>query len=63
MTSHELAAILLSGPDETVAFWMYTGGNDERSEVISAVLEDDEYEGRAVVLYTYAKENILQTHS
>lgn len=51
MTSHELAKILLDSPDETVAFWKYTGGYTELMEVEDVTISIDPYP--TVVLHTY----------
>lgn len=40
MTSHELAAKLLSVPATEVGFLVYTGGDDEFKEVQQAMLID-----------------------
>jgi hypothetical protein len=53
MTSHELAAILLAGPNEVVGYYKYMGGEDEFRDIKSVVQEDDAYTGKAIVLHTY----------
>lgn len=53
MTSHELAALLLSKPDEAVYISVYTGGNDELMEVEDIVVYQDDYTFPKLVLQVY----------
>jgi hypothetical protein len=52
MTAHELAKLLLLGPDEEVAIWEYMGGDDELREIMSINSESEDNQGK-VVLLTY----------
>jgi len=54
MTSHELAAKLLELPDVPVAYWQYMGGEDELREVTACTVNQNEFLGDVVTLYTYA---------
>jgi hypothetical protein len=53
MTSHELAALLLSKPDESVYIWKYTGGDDELMEVEDVTVYEDRYTAPKLVLQVY----------
>jgi hypothetical protein len=53
MTTHELAAKLLTMKDEEIYISVYTGGDDELLEVKGVVECSDEYAGKLLVLVPY----------
>lgn len=57
MTSHELAKLLLEGPDEDIYLVEYAGGNDEVREVQSVKYYEDEYTSPYLIISSQARKH------
>ena len=53
MSSHELAKLLLSMPDNTIGMFVYNGGSNELEEVKSVELYKDDYTPETLVIRSY----------
>jgi hypothetical protein len=56
MTAHQLAALLLTLPDETIHISAYMGGNDELREVRDVFVTTDDCGMTGLTIETYTKQ-------